>query len=37
MTTMIIKDPDMLIAWFGKIADIPKLLERACAVGLNPT
>ena len=36
MTTMIVKDPDMLIAWFGHFADIPKLLERACAVGLNP-
>jgi len=36
MTTMIVKDPDMLIAWFGNFADIPKLLERACAVGLNP-
>ena len=36
MTTMIIKDPDMLIAWFGNFADIPKLLDRACALGLNP-
>jgi len=36
MNTMIVKDPDMLIAWFGNFADIPKLLERACAVGLNP-
>ena len=36
MRTMIVKDPDMLIAWFGNFADIPKLLERACAVGLNP-
>ena len=36
MGTMIVKDPDMLIAWFGHFADIPKLLERACAVGLNP-
>ena len=36
MTNMIVKDPDMLIAWFGNFADIPKLLERACAVGLNP-
>tara|TARA_R110001606_G_scaffold19911_4_gene72471 strand:+ start:10769 stop:12406 length:1638 start_codon:yes stop_codon:yes gene_type:complete len=36
MRTMIVKDPDMLIAWFGHFADIPKLLERACAVGLNP-
>ena len=37
MTTMIVKDPDMLIAWFGHFADIPKLLDRACALGLNPS
>ena len=37
MTTMVVKDPDMLIAWFGNFADVPKLLERACALGLNPT
>ena len=36
MTSMVVKDPDMLIAWFGNFADVPKLLERACAVGLNP-
>ena len=36
INTMIVKDPDMLIAWFGNFADIPKLLERACKVGLNP-
>ena len=36
MTTMITKDPDMLIAWFGNFADVPKLLDRACALGLNP-
>ena len=36
MTTMIVKDPDMLIAWFGNFADIPKLLDRACSLGLNP-
>ena len=36
MTTMVVKDPDMLIAWFGHFADIPKLLERTCALGLNP-
>tara|TARA_R100000697_G_scaffold116573_1_gene137282 strand:+ start:1374 stop:3041 length:1668 start_codon:yes stop_codon:yes gene_type:complete len=36
MTTMIVKDPDMLIAWFGHFADLPKLFERACAVGLDP-
>ena len=36
ITTMIDKDPDMLIAWFGNFADIPKLLERCCALGINP-
>ena len=36
MTTMIVKDPDMLIAWFGNFADIPKLLDRTCSLGLNP-
>jgi DNA polymerase elongation subunit (family B) len=36
MTDMIVKDPDMLIAWFGNFADIPKLLDRACSLGLNP-
>ena len=36
LNTMIIKDPDMLIAWFGHFADLPKLFERACAVGLDP-
>ena len=36
MTTMVVKDPDMLIAWFGHFADLPKLFERACAVGLDP-
>ena len=36
MVTMIVKDPDMLIAWFGNFADIPKLLDRACSLGLNP-
>ena len=36
LNTMIVKDPDMLIAWFGHFADLPKLFERACAVGLDP-
>ena len=36
MTTMVVKDPDMLISWFGNFADVPKLLDRACALGLNP-
>jgi len=36
MTTMIVKDPDMLIAWFGQRFDLPKLIERACALGLDP-
>jgi len=36
MRTMAEKDPDMLIAWFGLKFDLPKLLDRACALGLNP-
>jgi len=36
MGTMIAKDPDMLIAWFGLKFDLPKLLDRACSLGLNP-
>ena len=36
MGTMMAKDPDMLIAWFGLKFDLPKLLDRACALGLNP-
>ena len=36
MRTMVEKDPDMLIAWFGLKFDLPKLLDRACALGLNP-
>ena len=31
------KDPDMLIAWFGNFADVPVLLKRCCALGINPT
>ena len=37
MNTMVQKNPDMMIAWFGNFADIPKLLERVCALGLDPT
>ena len=33
---MVDKDPDMLIAWFGLKFDLPKLLERCCALGINP-
>ena len=33
---MVEKDPDMLIAWFGLKFDLPKLLERCCALGINP-
>ena len=36
MQTIQNKNPDMLISWFGNFADVPKLLERACALGLNP-
>ena len=27
--TMVDKDPDMLIAWFGHFADVPKLISRS--------
>ena len=30
------KDPDMLISWFGNFADVPMLLKRCCALGINP-
>ena len=33
---MVAKDPDMLIAWFGLKFDLPKLLDRCCALGINP-
>ena len=33
---MVEKDPDMLIAWFGHFADLPKLIERCCVLGINP-
>ena len=36
MGTMIAKDPDMLIAWFGLKFDLPVLLKRMCANDLNP-
>lgn len=36
ISVMIDKDPDMLIAWFGLKFDLPKLLERCCALGINP-
>jgi len=36
MTTMVVKDPDMLIAWFGQRFDLPHLIKRACALGLDP-
>jgi DNA polymerase I len=29
-------DPDMLIAWFGLKFDLPVLLKRLCANGMNP-
>ena len=34
--TMTEKDPDMLISWFGNFADVPMLLKRCCALGINP-
>lgn len=33
--TMITKDPDMLIAWFGLKFDLPKLLERCIALDID--
>jgi len=36
LNTMIMKDPDMLIAWFGNKFDLPHLLKRACALGIDP-
>ena len=36
MQTMIVKDPDMLIAWFGNKFDLPHLLKRACSLGIDP-
>jgi len=36
INTITTKDPDMLIAWFGLKFDLPKLLERCCALGINP-
>ena len=30
------KDPDMLIAWFGSKFDLPKLIERLHANGIDP-
>ena len=36
MTTMVDKDPDMLIAWFGLKFDLPKLIDRCCALGVSP-
>jgi len=37
LLTMVVKDPDMLIAWFGNRFDLPHLINRACALGLDPT
>jgi len=36
INTMVAKDPDMLLAWFGLKFDFPKLLDRCCALGINP-
>jgi len=36
INTMIFQDPDMLIAWFGLKFDLPKLLERCCALDIDP-
>jgi DNA polymerase I len=37
LTTMIEKDPDMLIAWFGNWADLPKLFSRCAFYGIDPS
>ena len=36
MADMIEQDPDMLISWFGWKFDLPKLIERIVAHGLDP-
>jgi DNA polymerase I len=36
LNTMLLKDPDMLIAWFGNKFDLPHLFKRACALGIDP-
>lgn len=36
LADMIDKDPDMLISWFGWKFDLPKLIERVVAHGLDP-
>ncbi len=36
INTMVEKDPDMLIAWFGLKFDLPKLIDRCCALRVNP-
>ena len=30
------EDPDMLVSWFGSKFDLPKLIERLHANGLDP-
>jgi len=37
LLNMVVKDPDMLIAWFGNRFDLPHLIKRACELGLDPT
>lgn len=36
IATMVDKDPDMLIAWFGSKFDLPKLLERCAFSNIDP-
>ena len=36
LASMVDKDPDMLLAWFGLKFDLPKLLERSIANDLDP-
>ena len=36
LATIVDKDPDMLLAWFGLKFDLPKLIERSLANDLDP-
>ena len=36
LASMVDKDPDMLLAWFGLKFDLPKLIERSLANDLDP-
>jgi len=36
LATIVDKDPDMLISWFGNWADLPKLFSRCSALDISP-